>query len=62
MPTTSPAQHNLMEGIAHGSIKPGNGKPSLDVAREFAKADEAKAKRKKALRKMYPSAHNDEGT
>ncbi len=65
MPTVSGPQHSLMEGIAHGSIKPGNGKPSLAVAKEFAAADAARAhKRKKATRKMYPSARdtNDEGT
>lgn len=39
MPSKSTAQHRLMEGIAHGSIKPGNGKPSVAVARDFALAD-----------------------
>lgn len=39
MPSKTPAQHRLMEGIAHGSIKPSNGKPSVAVAKEFAMAD-----------------------
>lgn len=63
MPSTSPAQHRLMEGIAHGSIPAGGKHPPLSVAKEFAAADEAKAhKRKKTLHAMYPSARNNEGT
>lgn len=42
MPTVSRAQQALMHGIASGSIKPGKGKPSLKVAREFAAADHAR--------------------
>lgn len=60
MPTVSGPQHRLMEGIAHGSIKPGHGKPSVAVAKEFAAADEAKAQhRKKLLKGMYPSAKDE---
>ena len=44
MPTVSGPQHRLMEGIAHGSIPPGKGKPSLKVAKEFADADKAAGK------------------
>lgn len=41
MPSTSPAQHRFMEGIAHG-MKPRIGKgPSVAVARDFVKADSA---------------------
>ena len=39
MPPVSEAQRRLMQGIAHGSIKAGHGKPSKAVAKEFAGAD-----------------------
>ena len=39
MPSKSPAQHKLMEAIAHG-MKPNKGGPSKAVAKEFAKADD----------------------
>jgi len=43
MPSVSPAQHRLMEGIAHGwhpsSLKHA---PSVAVAKDFVAADKAK--------------------
>jgi hypothetical protein len=42
MPSVSRAQQRLMQGIAHGNIKPSKGKPSRKVAQEFAKADHAR--------------------
>lgn len=48
MPSKSQAQHNYMEGIAHG-MKPKSGKgPSKAVAEEFVKADQAKGKKSNA--------------
>jgi hypothetical protein len=46
MPTVSRSQQKLMHGIASGSIKPGNGKPSLKVAKDFAAADHARGAKK----------------
>jgi hypothetical protein len=44
MPSQSPAQHRLMEGIAHGWHPTGlKNPPPKKVAVEFANADEAKA-------------------
>lgn len=42
MPSVSRQQQKLMHGIATGSIKPGNGKPSKAVAQKFARADHAR--------------------
>ena len=39
MPPKSEAQRRLMQGIAHGSIPAGHGRPSKAVAKEFAEAD-----------------------
>lgn len=39
MATKSRAQQRFMHGIASGHIKPGKGKPSKRVAKEFVKAD-----------------------
>ena len=40
MPSKSPAQHRLMEGIAHGWHPTGMKKaPPKDVAQDFARAD-----------------------
>jgi hypothetical protein len=44
MPSTSAAQHRLMEAIAHGWHKPGGGGPSPSVAKDFVKADKKKGK------------------
>jgi hypothetical protein len=45
MPSKSVAQHNFMEGIAHG-MKPRGGKgPSVAVAKEFAAADQSLGKK-----------------
>ncbi len=50
MPSKSPAQARLMRAVAHG-WKPSNFEgPPVSVAKEFVKADEAKAT-VKALRK-----------
>ncbi len=44
MPSSTPRQAKFMRAIAHG-MKPLNGKgPSVAVAREFERADEAKRK------------------
>lgn len=46
MPTHSKAEHNLMEGIAHGwkpSHMKGKKPPSKKVAMEMVDADDAKA-------------------
>lgn len=43
MPSKSQAQHNYMEGIAHGDIKPGKHGPSKKVAEEFVKHDKGKS-------------------
>jgi len=42
MPSVSRAQQRLMQGIAHGSIKPKKGQPSKAVAQDFAAADHAR--------------------
>ena len=42
MPSTSPAQANLMRAVAHGWKKPGGGGPSQAVAKDFMSADMAK--------------------
>ena len=60
MPSKSQAQHNLMEGVAHG-WKPRGGKaPPVKVAKEFAAADKGKKFGTKhvadALRKHKPKA------
>ena len=39
MPNKSRAQQRLMQGIAHGNIKPRKGLPDVATAREFARAD-----------------------
>jgi len=39
MPSKTRAQQRLMQGIAHGNIKPRKGLPPKSVAQEFAKAD-----------------------
>lgn len=42
MPSTSLAQHNFMEGIAHGMKPRGGSGPSPDVAKEFVQADKGR--------------------
>lgn len=50
MPSTSGAQHRLMEMVAHGG-KPSSGKgPPVSVAKEFVAAD-------KAAGKSFPKNH-----
>ncbi len=45
MPSQSPAQHRLMEAIAHGWKPSGRAKNiPVSVAKEFADADEASGK------------------
>lgn len=51
MPSKSPAQHRLMEAVAHGWKKPGGGGPTKAVASEFVAADEQKKARAKTLAK-----------
>lgn len=41
MPSTSPAQHRLMEAIAHG-MTPNKDGPSKSVAQDFVAADAKK--------------------
>lgn len=41
MPSTSPEQKRLMAAVAHGWHKPGGGGPSVAVAKDFNKADQA---------------------
>ena len=48
MPPVSQKQRALMQGIAHGSIPAGHGKPSKAVAKEFADADKGGKLPKKA--------------
>lgn len=43
MPSTSEAQHNLMEMVAHGG-KPNKASVPAKVAKEFVKADDKKGK------------------
>jgi hypothetical protein len=47
MPSVSPKQAKLMRAAAHGWVKPGGGGPSVAVAKEFVRADEAKSKGKR---------------
>lgn len=58
MPSQSRAQHNYMEGIAHG-MKPRDGKgPSKEQAEEFVEADKKDKRWKKkehAAEKADPS-------
>jgi hypothetical protein len=42
MPSKSPAQARLMRAAAHGWKKPGGGGPSVEVGKEFMRADEKK--------------------
>ena len=42
MPSTSPAQARLMRAVSRGWHKPGGGGPSVAVAKDFVKADQAK--------------------
>lgn len=44
MPSVSPAEHHLMEAVAHGWHKPGGGGPTPAVAKEFVAADKAEGK------------------
>lgn len=39
MPSKSQAQHNLMEGVAHGWKPSGMKAPPVSVAKEFSAAD-----------------------
>jgi hypothetical protein len=61
MPTVSGPQHRLMEGIAHGSIPPGRGKPSLAVAKEFAAADAQRAHERTASALYKGGDHTSKG-
>ena len=45
MPSLSEKQARLMRAVAHGWKKPGGGGPPVLVAREFVRADKAKAGR-----------------
>lgn len=47
MPSKSPAQHRLMQAVAHNSEFARKVGIPQDVGKEFADADEAKAKPKK---------------
>jgi hypothetical protein len=46
MPNKSRAQQRLMQGIAHGNIKPRKGLPPKSVAQEFVAADHARGSTK----------------
>ena len=48
MPPVSQKQRALMQGIAHGSIPAGHGRPSKAVAKDFADADKGGKLPKKA--------------
>lgn len=50
MPSKSPAQHRLMEGIAHGWKPKGMKGPPVSVAKEFVAADKASGGKMEKLR------------
>ena len=55
MPSKSPAQHRLMEAVAHDPKFAKKAGIPQSVGRDFAAADEARsAKRKAAAKKLYP--------
>ena len=51
MPSKSKKQAKLMRAVAHGWKKPDGKGPSQKVAKEFLKADKAKAKRQRSRQK-----------
>lgn len=57
MPSSSPAQHKLLEAVAHNPKFAKKAGIPVKVGKDFAAADAAKAgKRKAAGKKLYPSA------
>lgn len=54
MPMQSKAQNRLMHGIASGSIKPGDGKPTREVAQNFVRDSKGQDQSRLPNRKPPP--------
>lgn len=55
MPSKTPKVARLMAAVAHGWHKPGGGGPSVEVAKEFNKADKGTAMLSKGMKPQTAS-------